>query len=189
VVPTNHYSLKYLLDQRLSTIPQHAWVSKLFGFQFSVEFKPGHQKVVADALSHWDEEAPAVTAISVPNFELFDQFRREGSTQQEIVAKREETAADTADKPWLIVDDIVVHDGQVFTPVTSTLWPTILEHTHGVGHEGVQKTLQRLRSSYTPQDAKLVREFIRGYSVCQHNKTEHLHSVGLLQPLSVPTVV
>jgi hypothetical protein len=189
VVPTNHYSLKYLLDQRLSTIPQHAWVSKLFGFQFSVEFKPGHQKVVADALSHWDEEAPAVTAISVPNFELFDQFRREGSTQQEIVAKREETAADTADKPWLIVDDIVVHDGQVFTPVTSTLWPTILEHTHGVGHEGVQKTLQRLRSSYTPQDAKLVREFIRGYSVCQHNKTEHLHPVGLLQPLSVPTVV
>jgi hypothetical protein len=73
--------------------------------------------------------------------------------------------------------------------VTSTLWPTILEHTHGVGHEGVQKTLQRLRSSYTPQDAKLVREFIRGYSVCQHNKTEHLHPVGLLQPLLVPTVV
>jgi hypothetical protein len=31
IVRTNHYSLKYLLDQRLSTIPQHAWVSKLFG--------------------------------------------------------------------------------------------------------------------------------------------------------------
>jgi hypothetical protein len=30
IVRTDHFNLKYLLDQRLSTIPQHAWVSKLF---------------------------------------------------------------------------------------------------------------------------------------------------------------
>jgi hypothetical protein len=41
VIRTNHFSLKYLLDQRLSTVSQHNWVSKLFGYQFSVEFKPG----------------------------------------------------------------------------------------------------------------------------------------------------
>jgi hypothetical protein len=41
VVRTDHYSLNFLLDQCLSTIPQHAWVSKLFGYQFIVEFKPG----------------------------------------------------------------------------------------------------------------------------------------------------
>jgi hypothetical protein len=28
---TNHYSFKFILDQCLSTIPQHQWVSKLFG--------------------------------------------------------------------------------------------------------------------------------------------------------------
>jgi hypothetical protein len=44
-----------------------------------------------------------------------------------------------------------------------------------MGHEGVQKTLQRLRGS-----------FIRSCSVCQHNKTEHLDLAGLLQPLTVP---
>jgi hypothetical protein len=38
---TYHFTLKYLLDQRLSMIPQHSWVSKLFEFQFTVEFKPG----------------------------------------------------------------------------------------------------------------------------------------------------
>jgi hypothetical protein len=38
VVRTDHYNLKFLLDKRLSTIPQHAWVSKLFGYQF--KFKP-----------------------------------------------------------------------------------------------------------------------------------------------------
>jgi hypothetical protein len=42
VVRTDHYNLKYLLDQRLSTIPHYAWVCKLFGYQFTVEFKLGY---------------------------------------------------------------------------------------------------------------------------------------------------
>jgi transposase InsO family protein len=65
----------------------------------------------------------------------------------------------------------------------------VLEHAHGRGHEGVQKTLQCLRASFTPGDNKLVRDFIRSCSVCQRNKTEHLHPAGLLQPLSVPSSV
>jgi hypothetical protein len=36
VVKTDHYSLKFLLDQRLATIPQHHWVGKLLDFDFSV---------------------------------------------------------------------------------------------------------------------------------------------------------
>jgi hypothetical protein len=40
-VPTNHFSLKYLLDQRLSTISQHTWVSKLFGYDIEIEYRPG----------------------------------------------------------------------------------------------------------------------------------------------------
>lgn len=55
IVRTGHFALKYLLDQRLSTIPQHTWVSKLFGYDFSVEFKPGRQNAAADALSRRDE--------------------------------------------------------------------------------------------------------------------------------------
>jgi hypothetical protein len=39
LVRTDHYSLKCLLDQRLSTVPQHQWISKLFGFDFSVEYR------------------------------------------------------------------------------------------------------------------------------------------------------
>ncbi|WVZ80867.1 hypothetical protein U9M48_028309 [Paspalum notatum var. saurae] len=40
LIKTDHYNLKYLLDQRLATIPQHHWVGKLLGFDFSVEYKP-----------------------------------------------------------------------------------------------------------------------------------------------------
>jgi hypothetical protein len=52
-----------------------------------------------------------------------------------------------------------------------------------MGHEGAQKTLHWLRATFfTPHDARLVHEFIKGCSVCQRNKTKHLHLSGLLQP-------
>jgi hypothetical protein len=42
--------VKFLLDHKLLTLPRHLWVSKLLGFDFWVEFKPG----LVDALSHHD---------------------------------------------------------------------------------------------------------------------------------------
>jgi hypothetical protein len=190
VVHTDHFSIKYLLDQRLSTIPQHAWVSKLFGYQFTVEFKPGPQNATVDALSRRDEEAGTVHALSIPSFDLFDQFRVEAESLPEVIAKRKAIEDGTADPGWSLVDGMVVHNGHLFIPSSATAWHQVLAHAHGVGHEGVQKTLQRLCTSFsTPGDNKLVREFIRGCSVCQRNKTEHLHPAGLLQPLAVPSSV
>ena len=61
LVRTDHYSLKFLLDQRLSTVPQHQWLSKLFGFDFAVEYRPGRLNTVADALSRRDAEAVDAT--------------------------------------------------------------------------------------------------------------------------------
>jgi hypothetical protein len=179
VVRTDHYNLKYLLDQRLSTIPQHAWVSKLFGYQFTVEFKPGHQNAAVDALSCRDEEQVSVHALSLPTFDIVDQFLQESTTLQEIVTMKAQIEAGTAGKAWAVVDGIVVHDGRIFMPASSKLWLAVLEHAHRMGHEGVQKMLTRL-CSFTPGDNKLVRDFVCGCSVCQHNKIEHLHLAGLL---------
>jgi len=77
VVRTDHYALKFLLDQRLSTPPQHHWVTKLFGYDFTVEFRPGTLNTVADALSRRHDDEAAAHAISGPSFELFDELRRE----------------------------------------------------------------------------------------------------------------
>jgi hypothetical protein len=56
VVRTDHYSLKFLLDQLLSTIPQHQWVSKLLGFDFTVEYKPSSTNIITDELSRQDDK-------------------------------------------------------------------------------------------------------------------------------------
>jgi hypothetical protein len=81
-VRTDHYSLKFLLDQRLFTVPQHQWINKLFGFDFSVEYRPGLLNTVADALSRRDAEEVALSSeveagaalyvLSGPSFALLD---------------------------------------------------------------------------------------------------------------------
>ena len=61
---------------------------------------------------------------------------------------------------------------------------------HLAGHEGVQKTLHRLRTDfYIPGDRALVQDWVRRCSTCQRNKTETLQPAGLLQPLEVPSQV
>ena len=40
-VRTDHRSLKFILDQRLTTIPQHTWVTKLFGYDLDMVYQPG----------------------------------------------------------------------------------------------------------------------------------------------------
>jgi hypothetical protein len=59
---------------------------------------------------------------------------------------------------------------------------------HNSGHEGTQKTLQRLRASFAiDHDCQLVNDFVRSCTVCQRNKVEALHPARLLQPLPVPS--
>jgi hypothetical protein len=73
---------------------------------------------------------------------------------------------------------------------TSNLLQVVLQLAHTAGHEGVQRTLQRLRRNFAvDHDRVVVRDFVRSCPTCQKNKTEALHPVGLLQPLDIPAQV
>jgi hypothetical protein len=77
VVRTDHASLKFLLDQALVTPPQQHWLSKLMGFDFSVEYKPGRANVVADALSHLHNPVSTCAAISAPTLSSRERWEAE----------------------------------------------------------------------------------------------------------------
>ena len=57
-------------------MPQHQWLSKLFGFDFTIEYHPGRHNSAADALSRRDEETAALCALSGPSFDLYADIRR-----------------------------------------------------------------------------------------------------------------
>ncbi|GJX69685.1 transposon ty3-G gag-pol polyprotein [Tanacetum coccineum] len=51
VVITDHMSLKYLLEQRISTPAQTKWLTKILGYDYKIDYKKGATNRGADALS------------------------------------------------------------------------------------------------------------------------------------------
>jgi hypothetical protein len=78
--------------------------------------------------------------LSLLGFELYDHLRGEATTLQDFIDKRAAITAGTAGPGWLIVDDIITFHGRIFLPQSSGAWAAVLQHAHGMGHEGVQKT-------------------------------------------------
>jgi hypothetical protein len=169
LVKTDHYSLKYLLDQRLATIPQHHWVGKLLGFDFAVEYKAGATNVVADALSRRDTpEEGTVLVLSGPRFDFIARLRQAQLSDPTLTAIREEVRAGTRVAPWAVTDGMVQYAGRLYILPTSPLLQEILRAVHEEGHEGVQRTLHRLRRDFHfPNMKQVVQDFVRECSTCQ----------------------
>jgi hypothetical protein len=190
VVKTDHYSLKYLLDQRLATIPQHHWVGKLLGFDFTVEYRSGATNVVADALSRRDTEEGELLVISAPRFDFIARLRHAQALDPALASIHDAVRAGTRAAPWGVTDGMVTYDGRLYIPPASPLLPEIVAAVHDDGHEGVHRTLHRLRRDFHfPNMRGLVQDFVRACATCQRFKSEHLHPAGLLQPLPVPSAV
>jgi hypothetical protein len=188
VVNTDHYSLKYLLDQRMSTIPQHHWVGKLLGFDFAVEFKPEHSNAVVDALSRRDTpDGGTVMVLSAPRFDFINRLRQAQATDLALITLQDEIRAGSRPLPWALEDGLVQYGRRLYLPPASPLLQEVLVAVHEEGHEGVQRTLHRLRCDFHfPNMKHTVQDLVRACVVCQRNKSEHLLPAGLLLPLPVP---
>ncbi|XP_037493403.1 uncharacterized protein LOC119370090 [Jatropha curcas] len=84
IVRTNHYTLKYLLEQHHLSATQQHWISKLLGFFFTVEYRTGKSNLVADALSRRNADDSILMAVSMPQLSLFDEIRKEHSDSPAI---------------------------------------------------------------------------------------------------------
>ncbi|KAM1440140.1 hypothetical protein ACFXTO_013935 [Malus domestica] len=52
---TDHQTLKYFLDQRITTPTQQKWLLKLLGYNYTLAYRSGASNVPADALSRRPE--------------------------------------------------------------------------------------------------------------------------------------
>jgi hypothetical protein len=196
-VRTDHYSLKFLLDQRLSTVPQHQWISKHFSYDFEVEYRPKRLNVAVDALSrrdYTDDDVPratgAVLAISGPLFAFLEDVRRAMAAATDAQQLLGHLRVDDLGAPWREDTGLLLHGWLIYVPDSKDLRHQAILLAHSAGHEGIQKTLHRLCTDfYIPGDRSLVADWVRSCVTCQRNKTLTLPPAGLLQPLEVPSQV
>ena len=79
-IKTDHWSLKYLTEQKISNLLQQKWISKLLGYDYTIVYKKGKDNTVADALSRKFEDSANGSA---GNHEDMAEFKGEGMSGSE----------------------------------------------------------------------------------------------------------
>ena len=138
-------------------MPQHQWISKLFSFDFTIEYRPGRLNNVAGALSHrdadrdtavGDSEGAALCIRSGPSFALIDNIRRATADATDAQLLRQCLDAGDLEEPWRLADGLLLHGRRLFMLDHGDLHHQVLLLAHSAGHEGVQKTLHHLRADF-----------------------------------------
>lgn len=76
VVRTDKKGLKYLLEQQVVEGEHHKWLLKLLSYNFDIQYKPGKDNTVADALSRLPAELMLAT-IFIPLILDFGEIEKQ----------------------------------------------------------------------------------------------------------------
>ena len=91
-------------------------------------------------------------ALSATHFAIFDDLRSEVAFDTSLQSLTAAIEARHQRGPWATRYGIITFKGRIYVPEASPLLPAV----HGVGHEGVQKTLHRLHSDFHVLNARVV---------------------------------
>lgn len=198
-IRTDQKSLRYLLKQRAVSVEQQKWASKLLGLNFTIEYRPGKDNRVADALSRQKvvstdavdlHEFQLTAPLSIDLDELALQVEKDESLQL-IIRDLEE--GKEAPGGYYVKKGHLFHEGRLVIPAKFPFIPSLMKQFHDSaigGHEGVLKTFKRMAREVCWKGMRTyVTEFIKSCEVCPKNKYSTLSPTGLLTPLPIPTQV
>jgi hypothetical protein len=190
-IKTDHQSLKYFLEQRISSQEQQKWVTKLFGYDYEIIYKKGKENVVADALSRKYEDEGSLFSLSfiVPDWlQAVHQEWLQDPKSLHLIHQLQNKAQAPPGYSWL--QDELQYKGCLYLSKQSKLKSTVLYELHATpitGHSGFTKTYDRVKRSFFWDGMKQdIHKFVAECEVCQCNKGETVKSPGTLQPLPIP---
>ncbi|WOG86400.1 hypothetical protein DCAR_0205603 [Daucus carota subsp. sativus] len=183
IIKTDHQSLKYLLEQRLSTILQQKWLK-------------GKDNVVADALSrlHEGETVGKVWEMTVLQngwvTEILDSYMGDSTVTDIIsgIALKQPQYSD-----FSFTNGLLKYKGCLYVGNGTSVKQNILWELHDSpirGHSGQDATFKRISQFfYWHQMKQEITDYVRACDTCQRVKSGNTLPVGLLQLLPVPTQI
>ncbi|MCH80967.1 Ty3/gypsy retrotransposon protein, partial [Trifolium medium] len=194
IIQTDHKSLKEILTQVIQTPEQQYYLSKLLGYHYEVQYKPGNTNIVADALSRAPDNSSLLLQLTVPQFLFVEELKKELLVDPLFIEMRDRYLSDpTALSEYQFVDGLLLRQGRIWISPTSRFKELLLREFHETlvgGHAGLSRTMKRLAENfYWDNMKKEVQLFIRQCVVCQQTKYNTGKPNGLLQPLPLPNNV
>ncbi|KFK25816.1 hypothetical protein AALP_AA8G165200 [Arabis alpina] len=137
--------IKFLLEQREINLEYQKWLTKILGFDFEIQYKPGLENKAVDALSR-KEAVPLLFALSV--HAVLQLHEIEFAVDQDPILKKikEDWLQDASSQP-----DYTVVQGRLVIPQGSAWIAVILKEFHDGkvgGHGGVLKTQRRITALF-----------------------------------------
>ncbi|KAL9450635.1 hypothetical protein AB3S75_012375 [Citrus x aurantiifolia] len=202
IIRTDHKSIKELFHQVIQTPEQQAYVRKLLGFHFRIEYKPGSSNKVADALSrvHPDQfsdsinsQAELFSIISKPTVDILTTLHEDNSSLPDLLLLHNKFATGELSSAFSVREGLLLYNHRYYVSPHSKLKSTLLKEFHDspmAGHAGVKRTLVQLSSTFFwPKMRFDVENYIAACLTCQQIKNSTQAPAGLLQPLPVPSLV
>ncbi|GAU26773.1 hypothetical protein TSUD_317710 [Trifolium subterraneum] len=197
---TDHKSLKDLLSQEIQTPEQHTYLSKLLGYDYTIQYKAGKHNIVADALSRTTED-PGTTegpgthlSFSIPHFLFLDHLRQSLLNNPTFSTLLSKIQTNPSSFPqYKIHNGLILYKNRIWLDCSSPFCAQLLEEFHSTplgGHMGITKTLARLKANFFWEGMReSVTKFVSNCYTCQLIKTETKKPAGLLQPLPLPSAI
>ncbi|PNY17781.1 Ty3/gypsy retrotransposon protein [Trifolium pratense] len=192
IIQTDHRSLKELLTQVIQTPEQQHYLSKLLGYNYEIQYRPGNTNLAADALSR---ASVIVTnelyLLTVPNLLFMEELRKELSTDSVYLELCRKIQADPSLFPkFKLTNGWLSYNGRIWISPNSRFKTLLLQEYHdslSAGHAGISKTMKRLSENFYWEHMKQdVQNHIRHCTICQQTKYSTARPSGLLQPLPIP---
>ncbi|KAD7480494.1 hypothetical protein E3N88_03630 [Mikania micrantha] len=146
-IKTDHYTLKFLLEQRVTTFEQQRLLLKLMPYDFSIIHRAGKLNRGADALSRHPSTVQLCALVlpkSLATEEIISALQLDPVTQS-LMQKLQQ---DPASVPhYKLVDQLLLFKGRIVIPSNQVLRQKVLHDAHdtpAAGHGGFLKTYKRI---------------------------------------------
>jgi hypothetical protein len=204
-VYTDHKNLATFTTKKELNKRQIRWQEFLSEFDIRIEYRPGNENGRADALSRREDLREEIQ----PETQAILSINTDGSMG--IVKGLNATYKEELDPHWndqivkAYATDSYLTDwkknrlltkGEVFYQYKGKIYvPNGLQHllckelheSPAHGHQGVTRTLERIKRNYDfPKLRQIIEEVIRTCDICQRSKASRHKPYGELQPLPIP---
>lgn len=179
---TDHQTLKYFLDQRITTPAQQKWLLKLLWYNYTLAYRPGNFNTTADALSR-RQKLLSLIGISQPLFDCVANIQASYAVDQHTIEVIKALPQDSNSRTsFKMQGDLFYYKSSLFVSVASLWHDLLLKEFHAssfAGHSEFLRTYKRLTHNFNwPGLKKNVKSFMATCDVCQRTHYETIKPPG-----------